>query len=255
MVWKIVAASVQGSGHIDGGSPCQDASAYVDIGEVFVAAVCDGAGSYKYSQRGALHGVTIVPNLRRRLLASGGGELTSEADFHTLVVDAIVDVRAALSVDSVKHSGTISDYHATMLGCVFSTLRGGFFFHIGDGVGLALEAETHHVQAVSPPENGEFAEQTFFYTEDHWRKHLRLTPIPAGADLITLMSDGAMAFAVRPNLNAVDPGFLPPVTRFLSQPEVTTKTGTRALAETLSSPGACEVTKDDKTLIWSRWIS
>ena len=254
MVWKIIAASVKGSGHVDDGSPCQDACDYVPLGEVFLAVLCDGAGSYKHSRQGALHGVTVVHILERRLRLSRGIELATEEAFRALIIDAIKEVRSMLLDDATKLSSTLFDFHATMLGCLYSPLKGGFFFHIGDGIGLALEAETHGVRAVSRPENGEFAEQTFFYTENHWCSHLRITPIPVGADLIVLMSDGPMAFAVRPSLNEVDSGFLPPVTRYLSQTDVLAENGIQALAETLSSPGACEVTKDDKTLVWGRWI-
>ena len=132
---------------------------------------------------------------------------------------------------------------------------GGWFLHIGDGAAVALEGSSHTVVASSSPENGEYAEETYFYTEERWREHLRFQAIPAGAELIALMSDGTMSFALAGSAERIEEGFFVPVTRYLSDPAVDRAVGEEALANLLRSPGACSITRDDKTLVWARWTA
>lgn len=194
--------------------------------------------------------------------AAGGSETPSpepvapeevtaaEAALRSVVAAAIAEARDTVLALAPEDGATLADFSATLVGCA-AWPDGGLFFHIGDGAALALDAASLEVLGLSPPENGEFAEQTFFYTGDAWREHLRFTPVPAGANLIALMSDGTMTFAIASNRRDVDRRFFAPVTKFLLRDDVTPEAGATALHSTLSSPGACRVTHDDKTLLWA----
>jgi len=118
---------------------------------------------------------------------------------------------------------------------------------IGHGAGFALEIGCWEAFALSRPENGEFAEQTFFYTMDNWREPLRVTFFGTTPEVIVLMSDGAMAFTAAKNLNGLDPKFIAPVIRYLDG--LDEHVGSAALARTLASPQTHAITGDDKTLL------
>lgn len=173
-----------------------------------------------------------------------------ERALRQVVTAAIVEARDTVFALAPEPGAVLGDFNATLVGCA-AWPDGGLFFHIGDGVGLALDSATLDVLGMSPPENGEFAELTFFYTGDAWRDHLRFTSVPAGVDLVALMSDGTMTFAIAASRREVDRRFFAPVTKYLSRDDVAPDAGAAALHATLSSPGACRVTHDDKTLLWA----
>ena len=177
-----------------------------------------------------------------------------ERALRQVVTAAIVEARDTVFALAPEPGALLGDFNATLVGCA-AWPDGGLFFHIGDGTAVALDSRSLDVLGMSPPENGEFAEQTFFYTADAWREHLRFTPVPAGADLVALMSDGTMTFAIASNRREVDRRFFVPVTKHLLRDDVSTESGAAALHSTLASPGACRVTHDDKTLLWAHLAS
>ena len=104
--------------------------------------------------------------------------------------------------------------------------------------------------AFSGAENGEFSDQTFFYTMVDWRDHLRITRIPAYAGCFLLMSDGTMPFCLNSNQADIEPRFFRPLNEYLSREDITTEAGAEALMGTLSSDRANSISNDDKTLVW-----
>jgi serine/threonine protein phosphatase PrpC len=174
----------------------------------------------------------------------------AEHALRQVVTAAIAEARNKVLALAPESGALLGDFNATLVGCA-AWPDGGLFFHIGDGTAVALDSRSLDVLGMSPPENGEFAEQTFFYTADAWREHLRFTPVPARTDLVALMSDGTMTFAIASSRREVDRRFFAPVTKYLVRDDVSTEAGAAALHSTLSSPGACRVTHDDKTLLWA----
>jgi hypothetical protein len=186
--------------------------------------------------------------------ASAAQLTDAERALRQVVTAAIGEARDTVFALAPEPGALLGDFNATLVGCA-AWPDGGLFFHIGDGTAVALDSRSLDVLGMSPPENGEFAEQTFFYTADAWRDHLRFTPVPAGADLVALMSDGTMTFAIASNRREVDRRFFVPVTKYLLRDDVSTESGAAALHSTLASPGACRVTHDDKTLLWAHLAS
>ena len=121
---------------------------------------------------------------------------------------------------------------------------GGWFFHLGDGAGVARHADG---RTLSSPENGEYANETFFLTGTAWREHLRITPIATPMRSVLLMTDGAMPFALAKGGQDVFIPFADPVERFLASAEE--NAGNAALHATLDDPRTCQITGDDKTLL------
>lgn len=241
MAWRIFAASAKGSSHAASGLPCQDASAFARHDDWLIAVVCDGAGSAASSHVGA----SMVSQAAVQALAARGDELVSagETDIGTLVTSVLAGARDALEQHARIEQAELPDYATTVVGVVMGP-RHGWFFHVGDGVGVA---QHHDGATLALPENGEYANETFFLTGARWREYLRISPIEQPARCVLLMSDGAMPFVMAKGNRSLYAPFVEPVERFLSGADEAV--GTQALAATLDDPRTHRITGDDKTLL------
>lgn len=248
MGWRIYAASATGKSHLDKGIPCQDAFAFHADGDVLVAVVCDGAGSAASSDVGSrLTADTVVRNLAAAWAQQGDALATSEQAVFELAAAAVLDARAALIAVAGAAQAELSSYAATLVGFVGDAER-GWFFHIGDGLGVAEAADAQtHAARVSAPENGEYANETYFVTGEAWREHLRVLAVPYPVARLNLMSDGAMPFAMEKGNAGLYRPFIDPVARYLAS--VDEDAGSRALFGTLDDPRTHGITSDDKTLL------
>lgn len=248
MGWRIYAASAVGSSHLDKGIPCQDACAFHVEGELLTAVVCDGAGSAARSDVGAR---LIADGLARAL----GERLAREPellagpreDFAAAAAEAVAQARAALVERADADGRALGDYAATVVGYA-GDAQGGWFLHIGDGIGVAEAVDADAAApVVSLPANGEYANETWFVTGEGWREQLRVLRVPAPTARLALMSDGAMPFAMARGNAALYAPFIDPVSRYLAS--VDEDTGSRALHGTLADPRTHGITSDDKTLL------
>lgn len=247
MQWDIVAGCATGAAHLKSGTSCQDAFHHDRSSHWVVATVCDGAGSSRHGGIGARLAADNIVKELVLLLDTAPQALHGDCNYwRNGVTASIASTRSLLKNRIGKNSEGLSEYHATIVGVV-AGLNYGFFFHIGDGAGLALDIDSWEATVVSPPQNGEYADQTYFYTMDNWEDYLRLTFFDGAPDLITLMSDGAMSFVASKGLGGLDPNFMGPVMRYLDT--VDEKTGSNALLNTLESPQTHTITGDDKTLL------
>jgi hypothetical protein len=167
---------------------------------------------------------------------------------HDIVAGAVEELRERLQDPSDPE--VLRAHHSTLVG-VLSGPNGGCFFQIGDGaaaadIGGSIQPWAEHI--VSRPENGEYTNETYFFTLPDWREHLRLVPFPA-VNQLALMSDGVSSFAMLTDCSAPDLRFLGPVSLYLENAEA--EAGARALAATLDDTRAHEVSSDDKTLVWA----
>jgi len=128
--------------------------------------------------------------------------------------------------------------------------KGGLFFHIGDGAALAVASSERWV--LSPPSNGEYSHETYFFTEPNWRSNLRFKLIGPGYDTIFVMTDGVTDLGFRNQGGGPQPfmAFFEPIGRFLAGAE--RGEGETALGATLDTPAARERSTDDKTLVWAQ---
>lgn len=244
MTWKVVAASATGRSHRDSGTPCQDAFAFSKVDDSLVAAVCDGAGSALHADVGAntiarQTVAALTARLRDERLLQGNEAALAEA-----LGEGVTAARAGLERLVVGRHDHLRDYACTLV-AVLATPGGGCFFHLGDGVGICDYGDG--TVALSPPENGEYANETWFVTDPEWRKRLRLSPFPPGASSIALMSDGAESFVMEKGGGDLYRPFFDPVSRYLRQ--VDADAGSRALQATLCDPRTDAITSDDKTLL------
>ena len=200
--FEAVGASVQGPSHKITGEPCQDCFA-IEVGQEWaVAVVSDGAGSAAK----ALDGARIVSaELCRALMDFLKDESQSKlfgnnlcSGIERVVIDGIERARRRC-MEEADVGTTLHSYHATVVGTVVLT-TGGVLFHLGDGGASAHRRTPDGLETIgfSAPENGEYINETFFFTQDCWREHLRVTEIPEPVDAVWLMTDGAYELMVPP---------------------------------------------------------
>ena len=249
MAWRVYAAAVIGASHLEAGTPCQDAFAHAVVGDTLLAVVCDGAGSYELSHLGAQAvSAGVVARLAELERAAAPLSTLAAEDFARVVGDTIAQVREALQEEATKAGVELAAYSCTLVGAL-ATAHGGRFFHVGDGLAVAEAGDAPAV--VSLPENGEYANETYFVSGEAWREHLRCTEFSLPAARLALMSDGAMPFAMaKGNAGSYRP-FMEPVAAYLAG--VAETEGSAALAGTLGDPRTNGITSDDKTLLIALW--
>lgn len=250
MSWRVFQASAIGSLHIERQLPCQDACETWTDGEVLIAVVADGAGSASRSELGsALCVNVIVEGLRKHFEdASEQQETVSPlAASKAQLVDIIDGARAKLAELAASNSLEPRDLACTLVGVVAELPDKGFFFHIGDGCGIAESADPDTSSVVSMPENGEYSNETWFVTVDEWKDHLRITPITGSIGVIAVMSDGAMPFVMSRDQKSLYPDFFTPVANYLR--EKGRDEGNAGIHSILASDRTKSITNDDKTLV------
>jgi len=250
MQWKVFLASAAGKNHIDCQLPCQDAGHHLTVDGVLIGVVCDGAGSASQGQRGADFLARTIPALLAQALGSAElpvpGTAGAPVDYRDALLPLLHDARTRLEEIARAHGLALRDFASTVVGCL-SSWRGGCFFHIGDGFAICAGSDGRSV--LSQPENGEYADQTYFITDDFWTDHVRVTPLPQveRGCLIGLMTDGTSPFAVNRARSGFFAPFIEPVVGFLSR--ASEHDGNQALQGLLQDEKTHAITADDKTLL------
>jgi hypothetical protein len=239
MPWRIYGASAIGKSHIDGGLPCQDAFGNASGGERLIAVVCDGAGSASNSEIGAKECADVIC----AFLATGAGDPAAACE-QLVIEQAVEAARTQIDRRAIELAIPARELACTLVGVVLFC-QGGCLFHIGDGMAVAELADGTSV--ISLPENGEYANETYFVTNEDWRTHLRITPFTGQIRCLALLSDGAMPFVINREKTGLFGPFIDPVRTYLST--VGESEGSNALQATLADERTWSITSDDKTLL------
>lgn len=183
-MWKIAGASITGSAHIKNGTPCQDRIHSLTKGEVTCIALADGAGAYKFPDIGAEISCTALTEY-----------CTSEFDhffsmpLFELKRYIIHGIRTRLGRKASSLGTTKTELSSTLLFIAIKDNR-LIIGHLGDGV-ICGEIDGELV-LLSAPENGEFANTTYFVTSGNYEQHFRLyRGSVIDFSSFFLMSDGA----------------------------------------------------------------
>ena len=243
--WRMAGASVRGPYHVTHDIERQDAFLVKVVSGIVFAVVCDGAGSAKRAADGAARfSTSVMAAIAGDISAAGAAGLDLDR-FQSLVVRGVEDGRKAIR----KARLSLYDHHATLL-ALTATADATIIAHVGDGLAAVAPSADRVDATVSFPENGAYANETFFVTEDGWSSQLRCSrhaPLGYGG-VAVLMTDGAMPFVIGKDQDAPEPAFMRPVSRYLF--ENPGGPAAEALAGTLGSPDACRISADDKTLVW-----
>ena len=192
--WRLAAASVAGASHVAAKLPCQDAHATLLSGgpdPVLVIAVSDGAGSAVSGGTGAALTVAAIIEQAKAHFDHGGrtGEL-QQAD-----IAAWLDgVRERIAEHAGCADAAMPDYAATLLVAILGP-DAAVFAQIGDGAMVVAEADGGWT-AVFWPQHGEYANTTYFVTEDRAHAQLEFVKRDCPIAEIAVFTDGLEQLAL-----------------------------------------------------------
>jgi hypothetical protein len=251
--WFVGGASVRGKSHAQGNTPCQDANK-IKIspnGKWLALVVSDGAGSAKNSDKGS----KLISEAFANSLISLSEKLDNNNPGAWVADILLYEIlRSRSSLRDLAGSDSLKDYHCTLVAVLIGP-SGGFSIHLGDGGILGASVDCINGKAIdlsasyfeSKPENGEYANETFFVTETDWIKHIRIEPLPPAAWII-LGTDGGMALTT-----AIDgtpkSGFIKPLIQIALSQKFNTDNISEEIKKLVSDPQADRLTNDDKTLV------
>lgn len=167
---------------------CQDAVFGKSLNGVSCIALSDGAGSRRLSGTGARRTVQIVVNLVLENFDQIFDQV-SQGDINAPKTQIVRSIKEELSTDHFARRGDLEEYACTL---IFAAAKENRLLlgHLGDG--MAFSIENGNGEVASWPENGEFANETFFVTANDAVERLRLsTEVLEAPRSILLASDGA----------------------------------------------------------------
>lgn len=185
--WEAAAAAVVGRGHVKAKLPCQDATYSYSEGGAWTIALADGAGSAAKSELGA----TLLTRYIAVYFCQNFDALISCEDGAALKQQLLQGCREQLERLAESAQCKVKDLAATLLVVAVKNDR-FLLMHIGDGViGLLKAGE---LKVVSAPENGEYANSTYFVTSDRALSTMKLAQGSLQeVEGFVLMSDGSQA--------------------------------------------------------------
>lgn len=228
----MVGASQRGRSHAQEGKPRDDHFLlnHDENSDWYVMAVADGAGSAKYSRKGAEVACNTIVNHCKTLLydnyefdtaiQSWASDRDNE-EKRTKVTRYVIDIvfkgaiRAHEAIKNVAVANPetkLRDFATTLMFAICKKYDFGWFiasFWVGDGAMCIYDENTGTAKLLGTPDEGEFSGQTRFLTmpeifhdKDVISKRLRMTIVPDFTALF-LMSDGVSdpMFETDKNLN------------------------------------------------------
>jgi hypothetical protein len=243
--WRIIAASVQGTSHLEKAFPCQDAHAFrVLPGGELLAAVSDGAGSAEHSREGAHLAVEQALAALKAVLESGAPE--DEAGLQSAMTGLFVKTHQKLA-DFANAANTPLRAYATTLTCALVTGDWLVVGQIGDSAVIAEDANGA-LFLIARPQRGEYANETYFLTlPDAARRTVVYTarqPVRA----LALTTDGLLRLAIKLPACEPYPQFFKPLLTFAREAADEAQAQVE-LTDFLASERVCTHTDDDKTLL------
>jgi serine/threonine protein phosphatase PrpC len=188
-MWRFAAAQTTGTSHLRAGLPCQDRLACAALpGGALVAALADGAGSAAEGGLGAEIAVEAVVRQVRFSLEEG------LVDFDAVLKKAAAQARAAVLAEALRQDLEPRSLASTLLALVL-TPDGGGALQIGDGV-IVVGDTGDEWSWVFWPQRGEYANTTFFLTDDEALGRVQIETLPATITGAALMSDGLEPLAL-----------------------------------------------------------
>jgi Protein phosphatase 2C len=245
-MWKLLFANVVGSSHVQQQLPCQDSCRVrlkAQHGRPLLLAACaDGAGTAQFAQDGARLACRTVVAQAAAEMADGAG--LAAVDRATL----LRWFRAARQrlVDEAQNRGTtVRELACTLLLAAVGD-EAAAFGQLGDGA-LVCGRDEGYVPVFWPPAT-EYANTTWFLSDDDYADHVDFARWPARVDEVALLTDGLQRLALHYATQTAYAPFFRPLFQTLRQRGYAGQLQT-ALRRFLNSPAINGRTDDDKTLI------
>lgn len=182
--WKVLGASVEGSGHRRDNTGCQDAHAWALLEpDMLIAAVADGAGSVPLAAIGSRTAADFAVQYLAWLLSEGAA--VNGAGLLTETIEA-TRRRLQRAADEVGHD--LQDL-ATTLCLVVATREGACAVQVGDGAVVVGRPDGSFVSLASS-EQSEYLNETTFLTSKRWSEALVTESVEGPVESIGLLTDG-----------------------------------------------------------------
>ncbi len=252
-VFRVTGASVQGTSHVSGGVPCQDAHGVRQLptGEWLIA-VADGAGSASRSAEGAAIAVDhalLALAVTVHAMYSTDAQPVDEATWRVTMDVCFGVAREAIvkHIEQVKAAGeevTLRDYATTLI-CAVLVPGTLCVAQVGDGFAVAQDTGGRLFTA-APPQRGEYANEAYFITMAQAADLVAIQVIDADIAALAVSTDGLLRLALKlPSYEPHAP-FFKPLFDFAASAD---DTAHAHLVDFLNSPRVCARTDDDKTLV------
>ena len=258
-VWRFGHASVAGTAHLREGRGCQDVGCCAVVAPagdpgVLVACGADGAGSAPRGEEGARLAcasfLESVSELYRPEQGDGApDELARPAWWARLVEAWLTRFRDRVAQAAEPDRSDRREFACTFLGAVVADGWAGLV-QIGDGAivvdgGDGLESYASFVW----PRRGEYANETYFATDDRAAEHVDLDLLPRRIDEIALLTDGLQGLVLDYARRAPHGPFFARVFAPFRAASDDCAALSAQLAAFLASPRVRARTDDDTTLI------
>jgi hypothetical protein len=142
----------------------------------------------------------------------------------------------------------LNDLSCTFLGCVLSE-NDSLFFQLGDGL-IVREDYSGNYVSIWLPQNGEYANTTYFLVDDQNLSNLKIVKISEPVHEVALTTDGLQTLILNNETSTIHQPFFESIFKWLriaDDPEKLKILGGK-LSGYLSSTVINERTDDDKTL-------
>jgi hypothetical protein len=244
--WRTVAASVVGTSHVGVGQPCADACVVRILGprrnRLLLAVAADGAGASERSAEGARLACSAIVERAETRGSTGLGDFGRDE-----AVGWLEAARARIAEAASAEKLDARRFSCTLLVALVDARR-AVFLQIGDGVIVYRGPGDSYVPAFWP-QTGEYANTTWFLTDDDFVERLQTTDADAVHEL-ALLTDGLQALALRFRTREVHGPFFQPMFERLRQEPAGEAGGLLTeLQAFLDSPPVNQRTDDDKTLV------
>ncbi len=255
--WRTACASVIGTSHAATGVECQDAGRCAVVQDrtgtdVLVAAVSDGAGTAPCSAKGAaLTTDAFLDGISAELCRDAGDLAFLDRDY---AIRWLAGVRAEIETLAATEGRSTRDYACTFLGAVVSD-RFAVYIQIGDGAMVVAEGSSRQPRCVFWPQHGEFANSTFFVTQEAAQEVLMLDRSESADEHakvreIAMFSDGLERLVLNFATKEVHAPSISPILEWLAAQNPADAAGPNdALVAYLGSQHVNRRTDDDKTLV------
>ncbi|MBM4038362.1 MAG: protein phosphatase 2C domain-containing protein [Planctomycetes bacterium] len=244
--WRVVAASVCGSGHEKAQAPCQDAHAWRVFREqgVLVAAVADGAGAAELAALGAAAASQAALEAVCRGLSAllPPDESAWEDLLRGATTEALEAVRREAGARGVPQSAL-----ATTLALLVATPHLAAAAQVGDGAVVAAARDGNAV-ALTTPDIGEYLNETTFLISPNALDRMQFRLLPEPVQHVAVFTDGLEMLALKMPEAAPHGPFFAPLFRFVGQSQ-DPEAARAELEAFLRCPRVRQRTDDDVTLL------
>lgn len=250
--WKYAFSSVAGTSHTDLGTTCQDFSQSElfktsEGTEALAMVASDGAGSAKQSEvASALACARLLQEFK--LHFECGGSVTGvDRDFAT---NWLVSFQNEIKARAQHEELDARDFACTLLAAVIGTDCAAFF-QIGDGAIIVSSPEDPtQYDYVFWPQQGEYANQTYFITDSDATKNIQHSLTRGYLDEVAIITDGIQGLALHYASMSVHSAFFEPIFSWLrTASEHDSNSLAAPIISFLNSDRVNERTNDDKTLM------